>query len=95
MKKIEELTTTELEKYVADKYKGSCSFCGSKSTPYIFINNQNNAIYTELKAFDAYGNMNPFNPSTPVLPVACPDCGNLTYIMIYNVLNSFNQEDSQ
>lgn len=94
MKQIENLTTSELEKYVADKYKGTCSFCGSKSTPTLFINQQDMPIYTELKAFDAYGQMNPFNPSTPVVPVACPDCGSLTYITVYHVLNYYGQEDN-
>lgn len=94
MKTIENITSDDISNYIDEKFKGSCPFCGSKEPPNTFVsqgNDQQKIIFTDLKAFDAYGNINPFNPSTPVIPLACPDCGNLSYLTVFHVLNFFNQ----
>jgi hypothetical protein len=93
MKTIDTITSDDISFYITTKYKGSCAFCGSKEEPYTFISQDNpqKLIFTELKAYDAFGNINPFNASTPVIPLTCPNCGNLSYLTVFHVLNFFNQ----
>ncbi|MBY7811639.1 hypothetical protein KW448_08265 [Vibrio fluvialis] len=94
MKTIENITSEEIHEYIVKHHKRDCSFCGSELIPNMFSHpgNDINIIYTDLKALDAYGNINPLTPSTPILPLACPICGNLSYIMMDYVLSYFDSD---
>ncbi|OXX29092.1 hypothetical protein [Vibrio sp. V08_P9A1T1] len=95
MKTIVNLTSDDILLYLSKMHKGSCPFCTSKAIPMTFIENKDNQkiIFSELKAFDAYGQANPWLNSTPVIPLLCPDCGYISQLVIHPVLKFLNKDD--
>ncbi|MBO0213013.1 hypothetical protein J0676_05905 [Vibrio sp. Vb2880] len=92
MKSIENLTASDVAHYVTSTKKAPCAFCGSQKPPAVLTSQMDpdTPIFTELKAFDAWGSMNPFLGSTPVIPLICEECGYLSHLTIQPVLRFLN-----